>query len=180
MNKRAGVGYSQGFTLIELLVVIAVIGILSAVVLTSLNVARARGSDAGIKSNMASIRSQSELVYDSNNCYADGVPASSGCSASAVAPGTCATSGVGFVDTIFGEPTVAAQIAAAKIQATSALNACSSAANQSSWAIVTQLKSSPILGWCVDSTGTSKQVTLATADQAGVTAEINASGRCVE
>jgi len=67
MNKK------QGFTLIELLVVIAIIGILSSVVLASLNTARDRGSDAAIKGNIGGIRAQAELVYDSvsPNSYDD-------------------------------------------------------------------------------------------------------------
>jgi prepilin-type N-terminal cleavage/methylation domain-containing protein len=58
---------NKGFTLIELLVVIAIIGILSAVVLASLNNARDKGSNAAIKANLNGIRSQSAIVYDENN-----------------------------------------------------------------------------------------------------------------
>lgn len=59
MNKK-------GFTLIELLVVIAIIGILSSVVLASLNSARGKGSNAAIKSNMANLRAGAELTYDND------------------------------------------------------------------------------------------------------------------
>jgi prepilin-type N-terminal cleavage/methylation domain-containing protein len=62
MNK-----YKKGFTLIELLVVIAIIGILSSVVLSSLNTAREKGKNAAAKSELASIRSQANLYYDDNN-----------------------------------------------------------------------------------------------------------------
>ena len=55
----------KGFTLIELLVVIAIIGILSSVVLASLNSARSKGADASIKGNISGIRATAELVYDS-------------------------------------------------------------------------------------------------------------------
>lgn len=65
---------NKGFTLIELLVVIAIIGILSAVVLASLNTARDRGADAAKMANLNNIRAQAELSYDkgSNDGY-DGV-----------------------------------------------------------------------------------------------------------
>ncbi len=59
----------RGFTLIELLVVIAIIGILSSVVLASLNTARARGADAAIKSNLANARAEAELFYDTAGNY---------------------------------------------------------------------------------------------------------------
>ncbi len=60
---------NKGFTLIELLVVIAIIGILSSVVLASLNTARDKGADAAIKANLNGIRAQAEIVYDSANSY---------------------------------------------------------------------------------------------------------------
>ena len=54
----------KGFTLIELLVVIAIIGILSSIVLASLNSARDKGANAAVKADLNGIRSQAEIVYD--------------------------------------------------------------------------------------------------------------------
>jgi prepilin-type N-terminal cleavage/methylation domain-containing protein len=59
--------FDRGFTLIELLVVIAIIGILSSVVLASLNTARGKGADAAVKSNLNNMRAQAELIYDTNS-----------------------------------------------------------------------------------------------------------------
>jgi prepilin-type N-terminal cleavage/methylation domain-containing protein len=60
---------SRGFTLIELLVVIAIIGVLSAVVLASLNTARTKGNDAAVRANLDSARAQAEIYYDTNGSY---------------------------------------------------------------------------------------------------------------
>jgi type IV pilus assembly protein PilA len=59
---------NKGFTLIELLVVIAIIGILSAVVLASLNTARNKGKAASAVGSMTSMRAQAE-IYNSNGSY---------------------------------------------------------------------------------------------------------------
>jgi len=79
----------KGFTLIELLVVIAIIGILSSIVLASLNTARDKGGDAKVKSQLASFREEAALYYDTNADYgadvvgnevSDGTHFGNGCS----------------------------------------------------------------------------------------------------
>ena len=76
MNFSSQIGHVRrgnvkgGFTLIELLVVIAIIGILSSVVLASLNTARSKGTDAKIQSEIRSVAVNAEIYYDSNaNSY---------------------------------------------------------------------------------------------------------------
>ncbi len=130
----------KGFTLIELLVVIAIIGILSSVVLASLNTARGRGADAAIKSNLANIRAQAELYYDTNNSYG-------------TAGSTCNAAGSLFVDA-----TIAQQLSAAESANGSGSLSCRN--STTAWAVL-----SPLVGatgnWCVDSTGVAKAVTSA-------------------
>jgi prepilin-type N-terminal cleavage/methylation domain-containing protein len=60
---------TRGFTLIELLVVIAIIGILSSVVLASLNSARVKGRDARRISDVKQLQLALELYYDTNQSY---------------------------------------------------------------------------------------------------------------
>lgn len=61
--------YKRGFTLIELLVVIAIIGILSSIVLASLNSARQKGRDARRLADVKQIQLALELYYDANGQY---------------------------------------------------------------------------------------------------------------
>ncbi len=60
---------NKGFTLIELLVVIAIIGILSSVVLASLNSARRKARDARRISDMGQLQLALEMYYNDNTAY---------------------------------------------------------------------------------------------------------------
>ena len=69
----------KGFTLIELLVVVAIIGILSSVVLASLNTARAKARDTKRISDMQQIQTALELYYSNHGDYPPSSPGGTGC-----------------------------------------------------------------------------------------------------
>lgn len=135
----------RGFTLIELLVVIAIIGILSSVVLASLNTARNRGADAAVKSNLANARAEAEIFYDTGSTYS----------------GVCSASSTNSIG-----DNVQAALTAGGDNGTLA-NRCSSNAN--AWAAWSGLKTASTGddAYCVDSTGASKS--LATAPSGALT-----------
>ncbi|KND50360.1 MAG: hypothetical protein AB202_01750 [Parcubacteria bacterium C7867-007] len=157
----------RGFTLIELLVVIAIIGILSSVVLASLNTARNKGADASVKSNLGEARAQAELFYDANgNRYV------------VTAGGTtdvCSTTAlVGGVKGIAASVSAAASAAGASYTGTltspssATVAACHAAADGSAWAASAPLKATTGTYYCVDSTGNATSTTSVLAASATV------------
>jgi prepilin-type N-terminal cleavage/methylation domain-containing protein len=132
----------RGFTLIELLVVIAIIGILSSVVLASLNTARDRGADASIRASLNNARAQAELYYDSNGNNYDDVCTTDSAGGGIEEFGDAATN-AGSDDVMCGE----------------------SASPADAWAMSAELVSTTD-HYCVDSTGraTTTNTGLADAD----------------
>ncbi len=144
--------FNRGFTLIELLVVIAIIGILSSVVLASLNTARGKGSDAAVKSNLNNIRAQAEIYLDDPTA---GAGTYGGVGTGSVTNAGVWTGGTGVCSA--GTGNIRAGVAAAAA-AGGGTGYCNVAASGAAWAAAAPLKGAGGQ-WCVDSTGQSMKST---------------------
>jgi len=139
IKKENIMQYKKGFTLIELLVVIAIIGILTSVVLASLNGARDKSGDVAVKANLSNLRSQAALYFDDNS--------------SSFGPNTgvsCTTSG-----SVFADSRVAAQLTAA--QSASGGGSVATCANSTTLWVVSVPLRDKTKAWCVDSSGIAKE-----------------------
>lgn len=138
--------YRRGFTLIELLVVIAIIGILSSVVLASLNSARSKGNDVGVKENVRTVATQAAIYLAENSFYGVFDDGSDGAETCPVASTTGST--------VFHDERIELAVAAALIDSAGGSSYCMS--NDAAFAVaVTRPTTSTTTSkfWCADSTG---------------------------
>lgn len=133
----------KGFTLLELLVVIAILGILSAVVLSTLSSSKAKGNDATTKAQLSKLR---DIIGDyglTNN----------GSFVSA-----CTNPLVGQALTQVLKSSGAATI---EVNLVGASNRISCHESSSGWALAAPLREGGY--WCVDHTGASSKETVVLA-----------------
>lgn len=122
---------NKGFTIIELLVVIAIIAVLAAIVLVNVTSSIGKGKDAAVKGNLSGLRTSATIIYDSTSSFA-----------------TVCTAGT---------DSKKAYDAAVSASGKTGNNNCNAAAG-TYVACVEEVASSGN-GWCVDSTGTAKEIT---------------------
>lgn len=141
--------FKKGFTLIELLVVVAIVGFLSTVTLGYLSSARKKSNDTAVKTNLATVRTSTDIYYlNNNNSYLSSFGSPFG-------PGTCPTNST--VNTALNaEPAFSAlRTAISKGNPDSSLTPVCFL-NASNWSVVVALNTDPNKSWCVDSKPSAK------------------------
>lgn len=128
---------SKGFTIIELLVVVAIIAVLTGIVLVNVTSYINKGKDSAVQGNLSSLLTNQAVYYDTNGSY------TGGCASAAVVAALAAADRAFDGNGTAGEVTDCAETAAL-------------------FAACGQLKVSDAY-FCVDSTGTKKNVATRTA-----------------
>ena len=143
----------RGFTLIELLVVIAIIGILSAVVLSSLNTARNKGNDARVQKQLGQFRNTAALYLSTNSTYGSAY-------GSGATSGACPTTGgAQNSGSLLHDMTTGSYQIIKDLPTISGVTVTACRTDATSFVVAANLPSSGTSAyWCVDSNGNSKRV----------------------
>jgi prepilin-type N-terminal cleavage/methylation domain-containing protein len=144
--------FVSGFTLIELLTVVAIMGILSAIVFTSLTSARLKSKDSAVITQLSNMKVQAEIYYDLNNNYG-GI-----CEALASARGF-GGSGPGLLKAVKDSTAIPSEIVTSSIGEYNKVTCNDSA---SAWAVEAPLSKSESGSsrmYCVDSKNSYKELT---------------------
>ncbi|MEK9131663.1 MAG: type II secretion system protein [Patescibacteria group bacterium] len=139
----------KGFTLVELLVVIAIIGILSSIVIGSLNGARTKGNDAVVKAELAGIKPHADIWYD--NTTVGGTNGSYGDNTT-----VCATDGNGTVTAtgMFADDSILPTLVDIKKNgASGSVVVCNVSDDGQKWATSISALKNAETSWCVDNSG---------------------------
>ncbi len=140
--------YSRGFTLIELLVVIAIIGILSAVVLTSLGTARGKARIASVQQTLHGVQAAANICL--NDGAAPTLPTGDDNSQSAA---LCANNSGAYVTLPAGWVWCDGTGGGGTCQSTGAgSTTVGSSANTSGFFIAAASVTDAAIVWCTDST----------------------------
>lgn len=123
----------SGFTLLELLIVIILIALAATIVIASLSVARQKGQNTGIASNLASIRQHAESMHLDEGNYNR----------------VCGANGAAQAANI--RDMIAAAEAESPAGEGSAICATPAAGDANAWAVSVQLATDGY--WCVDTSG---------------------------
>ena len=157
--KKTSSTHSAGFTLIELLVVITIIGILSSIILASLNASRGKGNDSKVQAQMIALRNASEIYYSANTGYVTSGTYTGGGTGD-VAACVNGTGGTGtFGSTFLSDATTSgARNIIQGIASTSGVTAIKCSLTPTAWVVIVNLPSNPATNpfFCSDSTSHAK------------------------
>ncbi len=138
----------DGFSLIELLIVVVIVGILTGIILSYISENKIKGSDASVKSNLATIRSVAEIFYsDNGNSY---LPTGG----ELLNISSCPAYNTEGTNMFSKNKIIADAIKEATFNGNNGV--CYNSVNK--WAIAVGLKSSVETSWCVDSSGAGRIV----------------------